>query len=605
MSNYIKEQKKEDIWITDIYWDRIYLHIKVEGAEIYDKEYAIATRREKYLYPVVLNKNTDEIVINITNIYEQQMLQNGDWYIKYYNKNYDDEMLIYEAELEEYNRLNIDRENSDGGNNDFSEGERDDESEDDNGLTLDEGDKLEKPWIPYMWKDIPLTMDTCYKLQNLDKVYRYSGNNYACVFTFSTLKTREELIGKINSTFMMKNRKPEKRYFSVESAKKAKVFKKALIYYLEQFLNLVYQFVSACIPKKGKNILLMSETRDMGGNLKALDDRLKERGLDKTFCISYHFSKTLEQSKSRIFFTWLKLALLTAKQDYIFVDDYVPFFKYINVSKKTKLIQVWHAGVGFKSVGYARFGEKGSPYPFAAAHRRYDYAIVGGEALRDVYSEVFGIDREKCLPYGLMRIDGYLEPQKIENFVRDFYAKYEQLRNKKIILFAPTFRGTGQRTAHYPYDILDQEKIYNMCDEEYVFLIKMHPFILEKMEIEPQYADRIIDFSDFPDINALFYVTDILITDYSSNIYEFSLQKKPIVFFAYDKQEYELIRSVHRTLDQYAPGKVCITIDEVVETINNKDFEMEKLYQFVKENFDEADGYASDKVIDNILLSEK
>lgn len=347
---------------------------------------------------------------------------------------------------------------------------------------------------------------------------------------------------------------------------------------------------------------MLSETRDMGGNLKALDDRLKERGLDKEFQITYSFHKTLESRRAKIFFLWLRLAVLTARQDYIFVDDYVPFFKYIKKDPRTKLIQVWHAGVGFKSVGYARFGESGSPYPYAAAHRQYDYAIVGGEALRDVYAEVFGINREKCLPYGLMRIDGYMDEEKITSFRENFYKEYPQFQNKKIILFAPTFRGNGQRSAHYPYSVLEQDKIYDMCGDEYVFLIKMHPFIRKRLLIEEEYKDRIIEFSDYPDINQLFYVTEILITDYSSNIYEFSLQKKPIISFAYDKAEYELIRSVHRTLDKYAPGKVCTTLDEVVDTIKKKDFEMEKLYKFVSENFDETEGYACDKVIDNILL---
>ena len=132
----------------------------------------------------------------------------------------------------------------------------------------------------------------------------------------------------------------------------------------------------------------------------------------------------------------------------------------------------------------------------------------------------------------------------------------------------------------------------------------MHPFVSEKIKISPCYQDRIVDFSDFPDINSLFYVTDILITDYSSNIYEFSLQKKPIISFAYDKEEYELIRSVHRTLDKYAPGKVCTTLDEVISTIKNEDFEMERLYKFIEENFDKEYGNACDKVIDNILLSQ-
>jgi CDP-ribitol ribitolphosphotransferase len=576
--SYVQEQEKENIKIIDIFWDRIYLHIILDGDDIYDKEYVIASRKNKYVYPVKLNKENKEIIINITNIHNQEMLVNGKWYIKYLNIHYDDEMIIFDKELEQYNQLL--EENSD---------------------TL-----IPKPWIPYLYKDIPLTIECCYKLKDLDKIYRYSGNNYAYIFSFAPLKTREELICSIHSTYMMKNRKQTKRYFRIESGKTKNIIKKWFIYHFEQGFNIIYKIVSTLTPKNGKRILLMSETRaPISGNLKMLDERLKERGLDKEYKISYHFVKTLEHSRSSIFFIWLKLAFLTAKQDYIFVDDYVPFFKYIDVSDKTTLVQVWHAGVGFKSVGYARFGEKGSPYPDASAHRKYDYAIVGGEALRDVYAEVFGIDRENCLPYGLMRIDGYLEPSKIENFKTRFYSEHPEFKDKKIILFAPTFRGTGQRTANYPFRLIDQNKVYDLCKKEgYVFLIKMHPFIRKQIEIEEQYKDCIIDFSSYPDINELFYVTDILITDFSSNIYEFSLQKKPIISYAYDKYEYELLRSVHRTLDKYAPGKVCLTFDEVVETITNKDFEMEKLYKFVEENFDNNEGYACDKVIDHIILNK-
>lgn len=577
MSSFIKEQEKEDIHIVDIFWDRIYLHIRVEGQDLYNKDYSISTRKNKYNYPIKLNKETNEFVLNITNISDQQMLYNGKWYIKYLNINFEQEMEIYEKELETY----------------LIQVEQNPE------------EKIEKPWIPYLWKDIPLTLELCYKLKDLDKIYRYSGNNYAYIFSFRPLKTREELICSIEATYMSKVRNPEKRYFRVESAKPLKQMKKWFIYHSEKAFNIIYQIVSHLTPKNGKRILLMSETRaPISGNLKALDQRLKERGMQNEFKISYFFIKTLEHSRSSIFFIWLKLAFLTAKQDYIFVDDYVPFFKYINVHPKTKLIQVWHAGVGFKSVGYARFGEKGSPYPLASAHRKYDYAIVGGEALRDVYAEVFGIDRENCLPYGLMRIDGYMDPDKIKNFQTEFYSQYPQFKNKKIILFAPTFRGTGQRTANYPFEILEQDKIYELCQNEYVFLIKMHPFILKEIQIDPNYSDRIFDFSKYPDINSLFYVTDILITDFSSNIYEFSLQRKPIISFAYDKDEYELLRSVHRSLDKYAPGKVCTTFDEVIETIQKEDFEMEKLYKFIEENFDKTDGYASDKIIDHILLKK-
>ena len=575
--NAIRYQEKDDIQIVNISWDRIYLHIKLEGSNLASREFAVATRREKYLYPVKFNEETSEVVLNITNIYGQQMLENGDWYLKYRNEKFDEEKEAYEAELQEYKELKA----------------------------ANPGEKFEKPWRPYRWKDIPATLEVCYSMKDLDKIYRYSANNYAYIVTFAPLQTREELICTIKCTFMVKQFDPHKRYFTVETKKRKKQFKKWLIYTLEKLLNILYQIVANVTPKNGKNILIMSETRDMGGNLKALDDRLKERGLDKEYNIRYHFFKTLEHKRPEILLSWIKLAFQAGRADFIFVDDYTPFYKYVDVHPKTTLTQVWHAGVGFKSVGYARFGEAGSPYPYASSHRKYDYAIVGGEALRDVYAEVFGIDRENCLPFGLMRMDGYMEQERIDAFRTQFYEEYPQLKDKKIILFAPTFRGKGQRTANYPYSVLEQDKIYEMCGDEYVFLIKMHPFVRKRMEIEEQYQDKIIEFSDFPDINQLFYVTDILITDYSSNIYEYALQKKPIISFAYDKDQYELIRSVHRSLDKYAPGKVCQTMDELVDTIKNEDFEMDRLYKFLEENYDDAEGYASDRVIDYIILGKK
>lgn len=546
---------ENNIVISDIYWDKIYLHIGLTGATLGKQEFVIADRMNKYLFPVKYDENTLEIVINITNIGHKHMLGNNIWYVKY---------------------RNISTWNSRTDNN-----------------------------ISDEWNDIPITTEVGYSLKNLDKIYRYSSSNYAYTFTFEPSVINDVLICAVNCSFMVKNNDLKKRYFKIESNNRSARLKKRLIYSLEVVINGIYQIAANITPKKGNRVLLMSESRcPMNGNLKALDDRLKERGLDKQFKISYHFQNTLENNRAKIFFIWFKLALLTAKQDYIFIDDYAPFFNFTNLHPKTTLIQVWHAGVGFKNVGYAKFGSEGSPKPTETCYRKCDYAIVGTEALRDVYAEVFGIDRENCLPYGLMRLDDYLNPKKIESFKEKFYEQYPNLKGKKIILFAPTFRGPDKRTAYYPYDMLDMSAIYDMCGDEYVFLIKNHPYVSEAVDIPPEYSKKILDFSAFPDINDLFYVTDILITDYSSNIYEFSLQKKPMIFFAFDKELYELTRGIHRTLDRYAPGKVCSEWSEVLDAIKNQDFETEKLYRFLEENFDSSDGYAADKVIDGILLND-
>lgn len=536
-----------EIIISSLRWDNIYLKAALQG-DVESAEFAIADKNCNRVFPMdYFDAETGELTINITNIGGGRMLTNGVWYLKY---------RVNGAE----------------------------------------------------WKAIPMTVDVGYCLKDMDKVYRYAGTCYACVFTFVPVSEQDHLIFEMTFTYMMRNDNIRKRKFRIEAPKFKKRFIKKLIYFLENMINLIYQIVSHITPKNGSRVLLMSESRcPINGNLKALDDRIKQRGLDKgRLKMSYFFVRTLEDDNDlKILRTWLRLAFVTAKQDYIFVDDYSTFFNNVKLNPKTTLVQVWHAGVGFKAVGYARFGKKGTPNPWRCCYRQLDYAIVGGEFLRDVYAEVFGIDRERCLPYGLMRLDNYLDAKRVATFRRDFYYRNPDWNGRKIILFAPTFRGPSQRTSYYPYEMLDWDRIYAFCGDEYLFVIKQHPFIPKPVTIEKKYADRIIDFSSYPDINELFYVTDILITDYSSNIYEFSLHGKPMLFFAFDKEEYELMRGLHRTLDRHAPGKVCRTTEELLDAIKNSDFEMERVRRFVRENFDSTDGLASDKVIDNIILKGK
>ena len=135
--------------------------------------------------------------------------------------------------------------------------------------------------------------------------------------------------------------------------------------------------------------------------------------------------------------------------------------------------------------------------------------------------------------------------------------------------------------------------------------MKMHPFVSEKIRIPKEYSSRIIDFAKYPNINDLYYITDLLITDYSSNYYEYSLTKRPVLFFTYDREMYELTRGVHRGVKDHAPGKVCDTFEEMMMALKNEDFEIEKIEKFVEENFGEYDGHACDRVIDQILLKEE
>lgn len=443
-----------------------------------------------------------------------------------------------------------------------------------------------------------------YKLEAMERVFRYGKNKYAYNVSFSIGSADGSLELFLNSYFMKINNEWKKRKYVEEASSTLKgklrgVCKRLTI----NSMRLFYWVFSRITPKDGSRVLFMTETKPyIWGNLKYIDNRIKERNLDRDFKISYSCRRSVGSHMSA--WSWVKVFWLLARQDFIFVDDYAPVFGFIRLHPRTTLIQVWHAGEGFKSVGYSRFGRDGSPHPTNSPHKAYTYALTGSERLVDVYSEVFGIERESILPLGMARLDGFLDEGMISEFREGFYDKYPQFRGKKIILFAPTFRGRGQKEARYDYNMLDLGEIYRVCGSEYVVLVKMHPFIKKSIDIPKEYKDRIYDFSFYQNINDLYYVTDLLITDYSSNYYEYALMERPVLFYTYDREIYELTRGVHRSVKESAPGKVCDTFEELISAIENKDFEEWKLKDFVVSNFKDYDGHASDKVIDRILLGK-
>ena len=133
---------------------------------------------------------------------------------------------------------------------------------------------------------------------------------------------------------------------------------------------------------------------------------------------------------------------------------------------------------------------------------------------------------------------------------------------------------------------------------------KVDPFIRKKPDIPEEYSDRIIDLSGAGDVNDLLPAMDILITDYSSVIYEFSVFRRPMLFFAYDRKNYAVVRGFQSDYDIFAPGKICSDFDELEEAIRTEDFEIEKVDRFVSENFDYLDAGSSDRFIDWLILDK-
>ena len=349
-----------------------------------------------------------------------------------------------------------------------------------------------------------------------------------------------------------------------------------------------------------KTVFFLFEYRHTGReNAEAVYERMKERKLDRKFrCLFYDtpYEET-KQSEEKLG----ELIDCLAKSGIIILVDYSPILDLVELKEDTKVIQLWHGGAGFKSSGYCRFGEKTSPSPYNC-YRQITYGVAGSRKIAEFHSEVWGINEEQIIPTGMPRMDRFLDKAYREQTEQKLREEYPFINGKKVILFAPTFRGENFKEATYPAEMLDLYAMYDLIGDEYVLLIKMHPWVKDFPAVPSEFSNRIIDVSSYKDINDLYYITDLLITDYSSGIYEFSLMNKPILFYAFDEEEYAQSRGFHRPYRENAPGKVVSSFDELCDAIKEKDFEFEKVRKYVDNHFDFIDSGASDRVIDWLIL---
>ena len=354
--------------------------------------------------------------------------------------------------------------------------------------------------------------------------------------------------------------------------------------------------------RKKRTILFLFEQASANkDNAAAVFERMKERGLDRRFNFLFYdcpFNETREsEEKLRKLITYL------AKSGTIILVDYSPVLDLVELDSKTKVIQLWHGGAGFKSSGYCRFGVGNSPAPFNC-YRQIDFGISGSSKIAEFYSEVWGINDEQIIPTGMPRIDKFLNEENRKKKTMELYELLPIAKGKKVILFAPTFRGDNRVNAYYPSHVFEFSSLYETIGDEYVVLIKMHPWVTTFPEVPPEMRDRIIDVTSYENINDLFYITDLLITDYSSCIFEFSLMKKPMLFYAFDEEVYSNARGFHRPFRENAPGKVVESFSELCEAIREGDFEAEKVEKYVERHFDFVDSGASDRVIDWLILGK-
>jgi len=339
-----------------------------------------------------------------------------------------------------------------------------------------------------------------------------------------------------------------------------------------------------------KNIItfIVDSTESFKGNLDYIKKEFEKRG---NFEFNFFYKDQLSFSSFK--------NLATSK--YVFLNDNFFPIAFMNFKKETIVTQLWHAPGAFKKFGGSVDSE--SIEILKKISDNTDYLIVSSKNIEDYYCEAFQIQKNKIKALGLPRADYYFESHDVGNLKAEFCKKYNIDSDKKIILYAPTFR--EEEIYNNVFDYLNLEKFNESLGKEYVLALRLHPKIKNFYHDEISTEGDYVDCSDYPSEQELLLISDILITDYSSIMIEFAMLNKPIVFFTYDFDSYMTSeRGFYFDFNSTVPGPVVCDSDKLIEVIENNDFDESKLSKFVMTQFDAIDGKASKRVVDFLLKCE-
>ena len=364
-----------------------------------------------------------------------------------------------------------------------------------------------------------------------------------------------------------------------------------------------FSFFKHFAKKNGDIILFASGSRaEIGGNEKVIYDRMIEIGLDSKYKFRFDFKASITVNRSIP--AMIRFVYYLATSDIILIDDYYPDIYLVDYPKNVKVLQVWHACGAFKSLGFERLGKPGAPPFNTRVHKCYTHVPVSSYHSALHHAEGFAIDEKKFYPVGIPRTDIFFDDEYKAKTREQMLEVFPECKTAKTVyMYAPTFRGNNANNAHFPFDKLDLTAWGKFLDEtDSVLIVKLHPFVKRRIEIPDEYAHRILDASDYREVNDILFIVDVLITDYSSIIYEMSLLKKPMLFFAFDQKYYEATRDFYEPYEELVPGKIVHDFDELMTALRDKDYEFEKMDGFIKKNFKYTDGKSTDRVIDQLIM---
>ncbi|WP_067089020.1 CDP-glycerol glycerophosphotransferase family protein [Methanobrevibacter curvatus] len=394
--------------------------------------------------------------------------------------------------------------------------------------------------------------------------------------------------------------------------------KKIIINTIKPILIALYQLVFHLLSTNKKVIIFESSTgRNYTGNPKYVYEYILNSRQD--ILKNYKIIWSLEDINTKIPGNPIKVRKISLKYLYYCTIAKCWIFDtrppaYILKKDKCYFIQTWH-GTPLKKLGLdmenVNMGEEQDisnyKYYFNKNTKNWDFLISQNPYSTEIFKKAFNFSGE-FLEIGYPRNDILINKnnqEEIEKIKKELKIDY----TKKIILYAPTWRDD----EFYGSDVykfttnMDFNQLKNSLEDEYIVIIKYHYLVKENKDWT-KYGDFIYFADEKTDIQKLYLISDILITDYSSVMFDYSILKRPMIFYTYDLENYKKnLRDFYFDINEIVPGPIIKENSYLIDYLKNFNEEnyflkyQKKYNEFIDKFNQYDDGKASEKIANFIL----
>ncbi len=366
---------------------------------------------------------------------------------------------------------------------------------------------------------------------------------------------------------------------------------------------LVYNLCRLVPIKKKRVFCIMTHDDGEGSNVSITVRALKK--CEEGYTFSYLTKREAGEVKKlsgirHLLVFFLRKPYELARAEIVLLDNVFLPYAYLRRRRGTKVVQLWHGTGTIKkfgqdvNTGYLGMLEK-------RANANITHLIVNSPEVKRLYAGAFGVREEVIYPIGLPKTDellGRIKKAEAAGRCPDkeyIYQKYKIPERKKLILYAPTFRDSQEQN---PRLIELLKELGRELSKDYCLGLKLHPHIAGAFRQE-DLGEHIVQLSFERDVNTVLLASDLLITDYSSIIFEYSLTGRPMIFYAYDYDEFsEQGRGFYYDYTSFVPGPVAYTGDEVAGIIRGEAFELYKIDNFIEKNYIYTDCNATERLLE-------